>query len=111
MAYLQNHSIVLDFCKSKTIEWFCRYAKVGLIHHLLEDLLVLNQARNKINDWCKQKHKLERLCPSPICKPDQKTGKCIRNRSYYSNIKDDTSKELRKQLYPDPTEREKVKNL
>lgn len=101
----------LDFCKSKTIEWFCRYAKVGLIHHLLEDLLVLNKAREEINKWCKNQQTLKRQCPSPMCKPDQNTGKCRRKRTYYSNIKDDASKELRKQLYPDPTERAKVKNL
>lgn len=100
----------LDFCKSKTIEWFCRYAKAGLIHHLLEDLIALNKARDEINNWCKRQQTLKGQCPSPWCKT-KKTGKCRRKRSYYSNIKDDTSKELRNQLYPVSTEREKVKHL
>jgi hypothetical protein len=101
----------LHFCKSKTIEWFCRYAKVGLIHHLLEDLEVLNQARDKINSWCNQKLTLDGQCPSPMCKHDPNTYKCRRKRSYYSNIKHDTSKDIRKQLYPNETERKKLHRL
>ena len=101
----------LHFCKSKAIEWFCRYVKVGLIHHLLEDQEVLNQARDKINNWCKQKQTLDRQCPSPMCMEDTNTYQCRRKRTYYSNINDDTSAEIRKQLYPNEKERTQLHKL